>query len=370
MRRRTKVILGFLVVVVLGGGGFAVRNARGGNKADGPKAVTVTRGAIVDRALAVGTIQPDVEITVKSKISGVVKRRFAEPGDYVHAGDPLLEIKPNPTPVELSDARRQVELRQLEVENTKAQLDRQDQLRRQSLVSPQDFDATRRLYEEAKVQQQMAQDALQLMEKGSIGSSSSVDRLESIIRSPIDGFILEKKVEVGDPVVPLSSYQEGTVLLTMADMGHLLFRGDVDEIDVGRLKEGMPAKIKIGALPAAVVTGVVSKISLKAKTQDNATTFPVELRLTATGGAALRAGYSANAEITVQRKDNVLLIPERTVTFDGANGDSAWVNVPGAEGKPRKQWIRPGLSDAINLEVKSGLREGERVLEKPTQEVK
>ncbi len=368
MRRRAKVILGSLTIVVLVGGGFAVKSARGGNKDDGPKAVTVTRGTIVDRALAVGTIQPDVEITVKSKISGVVKHRFAEPGDFVHAGDPLLEIKPNPTPVELSDARRQVELRQLEVENTKAQLDRQEQLRKQSLLSPQDYEAGRRAYEEAKVQLQMAQDALSLMEKGSIGDSGSASgRLESIIRSPIDGYILEKKVEVGDPVVPLSSYQEGTVLLTMADMGHLIFRGDVDEIDVGRLKEGMPATIKIGALPSAPLTGVVSKISLKAKTQDTATTFPVEVRLTSAGAAKLRAGYSANAEITVEKRDGILYIPERTVTFDG---DSAWVNLPGADNKPQKRWIRTGISDAINVQVTAGLREGERVLEKPTKEVK
>ncbi len=365
MRRRTKFILGGLVIAVLAGGGFAVKSARGGNKDDGPKAVTVTRGSIVDRALAVGTIQPDVEITVKSKISGVVKRLYAEPGDYVHAGDPLLEIKPDPTPVELADARRQVELRQLELDNEKAQLDRADQLRKQSLMSPSDHDAARRGFDEAKVQLQMAQEKLQLMEKGSVTIANNA--IESVVRSPIDGYILEKKVEVGDPVVPLSSYQEGTVLLTMADMGHLIFRGDVDEIDVGRLKEGMPTSIKIGALPASALTGVVSKISLKAKKEDNATTFPVEIRLTGTSGAKLRAGYSANAEITVEKRDGVLLIPERTVTFDG---DSGWVNVPGAEGKPQKRWIRTGLSDAISVQVTAGLREGERVLEKPVQEVK
>lgn len=172
---------------------------------------------------------------------------------------------------------------------------------------------------------------------------------------------------MGDPVTPLSTYQEGTVLLTMADMGHLIFRGDVDEINVGRLKEGMPAQIKIGALPQAAITGVVSKISLKAKKEDNATTFPVELRLTGTNGAKLRAGYSANAEITVEKRDGVLLIPERTVTFEG---DSAWVNLPGKDAKPLKRWIRTGLSDAINVQVTSGLTEGQRVLEKPTQEVK
>ena len=365
MQRRTKIVLGSIVILMLVSGGFAVRKARGGNKDDGPKAVVVSRGTLVDRALAVGTIQPDVEITVKSKISGVVKRLFAQPGDYVHAGDPLLEMKPDPTPVELADARRQVELRQLEMDNQKALLQRQDQLRKQQLVSPQEYDASRRAFDEARVQLQMTQEKLQLMEKGSITIANNA--IESIIRSPIDGFILEKKVEVGDPVTPLSTYQEGTVLLTMADMGHLIFRGDVDEIDVGRLKEGMPSQIKIGALPGAALTGVVSKISLKAKTQDNATTFPVEIRLTGIGGAKLRAGYSANAEITVRKLDGVLQIPERTVTFDG---DSAWVNVPGADNKPQKRWIRTGLSDAINVQVTSGLREGERVLEKPTQEVK
>ncbi len=366
MRRRTKIVLGSLVVLVLVGGGFAVRNARGGNKSNGPKSVLVTRGSIVDRALAVGTIEPDVEITVKSKISGVVKRLYSEPGDFVRAGAPLLEIKPDPTPVELADARRQVELRQLDLDNQKAQLTRQDQLRQQSLVSAQDYDATRRSFDESRVQLQMAQERLQLMEKGSVVIANST--IESMVRSPIDGFILEKKVEVGDPVVPLSSYQEGTVLITMADMGHLIFRGDVDEIDVGRLKEGMPAEIKIGALPQAALSGVVTKIWLKAKTQDNQTTFPVELRLTGGSAAKLRAGYSANAEISVEKRDNVLLIPERTVTFEG---DSAWVNVPGAdEKKPVKRWIRTGLSDAMNIQVTAGLREGYRVLEKPTQDVR
>ena len=368
MKRRTKVVLGSLVVFVLVAGGFAARSARGGNKDDGPKATTVTRGAIVDRALAVGTIQPDVEITVKSKISGVVKTLFAQPGDYVHAGDPLLEIKPNPTPSELADARRQVELRQLELDNQKAQLDRSAQLRQQSLLSPQDFDAVQRAFSEARVQRQMAQEQLDLMEKGSVSVASGSAKLESILRSPIDGFVLEKKVEVGDPVVPLSSYQEGTVIMTMADMNHLIFRGDVDEIDVGRLKEGMPAQIKIGALPKDAMSGTVTKIWLKAKKEDNQTTFPVEIKLTGGTPTKLRAGYSANAEITVEKREGVLLIPERTVTFDG---DSAWVNVPGADAKkPQKRWIRTGLSDAMNVQVTAGLREGDRVLEKPTQDVR
>jgi HlyD family secretion protein len=365
MKRSTTIVLAATAVLVLGGGTIAMRSVRGATDNGGGGSVRVARGVLVDRALAIGTIQPDVEVSVKSKISGVVQRRFAEPGDFVRAGAPLLEIRPDPTPLELAEARRQVELRELDAANLKKELDRNEELRKRELLAPQAYDASRRSYEEAVVQLQMAREKLQLLEKGHVTIANSA--IESVVRSPIDGYVLEKKVEVGDPVVPLSTYQEGTVLLTMADMGHLLFRGTVDEIDVGRLKEGMPVEIKIGALPDARISGVLSKISLKAQKEDNATTFPVEVRLQRAEGVTLRAGYSANAEIIIRRKEGVLQVPERTVTFEG---DSAWVNVPGADAKPRKQYIRTGLSDAINVEVVSGLRDGDRVLEKPTKDVK
>src|SRR3989304_2068312 len=155
----------------------------------------------------------------------------------------------------------------------------------------------------------MARERLGLLEEGKVNVAT--DRIETVVRSPITGFILEKTVEIGDPVVPLSTYQEGTVLLTMAAMSDLLFRGTVDEIDVGKLKEGMPVLIKIGALPAADVEGRVAKISLKARKQDNATVFPVEISLADTHGAVLRAGYSANADIIIARRDSALMIPER-----------------------------------------------------------
>ncbi len=364
MKRRWKIALGVGLPVVLFGGGIALKSAEGAPK-DGGRTVTVTRGTLVDRALAVGTIQPDVEVSVKSKISGVVKRRFADPGDYVEAGAPLLEIKPDPTPLELAEARRQLELRQLDLEAQKRDLGRQEDLRKQGLVAPQAFDATKQAYDQAAVQVEMAREKLALMEKGKVTISNS--EIESLVRAPISGYILEKKVEVGDPVVPLSTYQEGTVLMTMADMKHLIFRGDVDEIDVGRLREGMPVEIKVGALPDEKIRGVLAKISLKAKKDETATTFPVEIRLTLTGGAMLRAGYSANAEIIIQRKEAVLQIPERVVTFDG---DTAWVKVPGPDGKEQKRVIRTGLSDAINIEVLSGLKAGEKVLEKPVMDVK
>lgn len=364
MKRGTKVVLGLIVVAVAGGVAFTVRS-KGNGQVEGPPAVEVARGNLVDKALAIGTIEPEVEISVKSKVSGVVQRRFAEPGDFVRAGAPLLEIKPDPTPLELVEARRQVELRQLEVDVTQKELARQQSLLDQGLLAQQEFDGTQRRAAEARVQLQMAHERLALLEQGKVVMAGG-GSVESVVRSPIDGYILEKMVEIGDPVVPLSTYQEGTVLMKMADMSELIFRGTVDEIDVGRLAEGMPVELKIGALPGATVRGVVSLISLKARKQENATIFPIEVRLTETGGAVLRAGFSANAEVVIERREDVISIPERLVTFEG---ESTWVTVLRPDGTTERRAITTGLSDAINIEVVSGLAEGEKVLEKPTKQI-
>lgn len=364
MKRRTKIILGITALVVLAGGATAVKAATAKADDAGANAVTVTRGTIVDKALAVGTIQPRVEISVKSQTGGVVRHRFAEAGDYVHAGDPLLEIKPSPTPLELADAQRQLELARLQAENAKKDLDRQQTLLGQKLASEQTFQDAQQRYQEAQVSLQAATERLTLMRDGRLaGRDSSV---ATVVRSPINGFILEELVEVGDPVVPLSTYQEGTVLLRMAEMKNLIFKGTVDEIDVGRLKEGMTAAIKIGALPDAKITGRLTKISLQATKQDNQTTFPVEITLVSTGKVTLRAGYSANAEIEIARHDSVLTIPERVITF---SHDTAHVKVLLADGQSRDRVIRTGLSDAINIEVLSGLQAGDRVLEKPVKTI-
>ncbi len=362
MKRSTKVVIGAVVGAVLVGGAFFVRNPSGAKAA--PPSIEATRMELVDRALAIGTIEPEVEISVKSKVSGVVRHRYADVGDFVRAGDPLLEIRPDPTPLELVEARRQLELREIELDNLRRELSRQRELKERGLVSDQEFDATSRGFAEAEVQLQIARERLALLEQGRVTIADT--RIETVVKSPIDGFILEKMVEIGDPVVPLSSYQEGTVLMTMANMDDLIFRGTVDEIDVGRLAEGMPVVIRVGALPDAEIHGVVDKISLKAKKQENATTFPIEIRLTDTGGATLRAGYSANAEIIIERRENALAIPERVVTFDDSG---AWVTVLLDDGTTEKRVIETGLSDAINIEVRSGLAEGDKILEKPTRTV-
>jgi len=363
MKLRTKAILGLIVVAALSG--VAAVTVRGDKGDTGPETVTVARADIVDKALAVGTIVPEVEVGVKAKVSGVVQRRYADPGDFVRAGDPLLEIKPDPTPLELVEGRRQVQLQQIQVENLKKESERMQALKGQGLISEQQFDASQRQFSEASLQLETARERLALLEKGRVSTGRT--SVESVVRAPISGFILEKMVEVGDPVVPLSTYQEGTVLMTMADMKHLLFRGTVDEIDVGRLREGMSANIKIGALPEARISGVLTRISLKAKKDETATTFPVEISIKTAEKVTLRAGFSANADIIIQQRNKVLSLPERVVYFE--KGQS-WVMLPKPDGTSEKRMITTGLSDAINVEVTGGLSEKDRVLEKPRKEIK
>lgn len=361
MKKRTKLTLAALGVVVVVGGGAAV-TSQGAGKEVGVATVKVTRADIVDKALAVGTIEPEVSVSVKSKVSGVVNRSLAEAGDHVEAGQPLLEIRPDPTPLELVEARRDVELKGIEQENVRRELNRQKELAQRGLTPAQDLESAQSRFDESALQLKMAREKLQLLESG---RSAGV---ESMVRAPISGSILEKTVEQGDPVVPLTTYQEGTVLMTMADMTRLLFKGTVDEIDVGRLREGMPVTIKIGALPDAKVTGHVSRISLKAKKEESATTFPVEITLDRASDVTLRAGLSANAEVIIRERKGVMTLPERVVNFE--KDGTGWVTVQKADGTTEKRTIRTGLSDAIQVEVLSGLKEGEVVQEKPVKEVK
>jgi HlyD family secretion protein len=363
MKRRTVITLA-VVVAVLGVGAMAATGKLGGNKKEGPKAVAVVRGSLVDKALAVGTIEPRVEVSIKSILAGVVRQRFAEVGEFVKRGQPLLEISPNPTPLELVELRRNLELREIELKNLERELARQQELRNRNLISPSELEIAQRAVDESRTQLSLAQERLALQEGGKVLTGGK--QVETVVRAPIDGYILEDSIEIGDPVVPLTPYQAGTVLMRMAGMRDLIFRGTVDEIDVGRLKEGMPATIKIGALPNATVKGRLEKIWLKAHKEEQATVFPIEIVLTAVEGATLRAGYSANAEVTIARRDSVLYIPERLITH---RNDSTFVTVRTSAGKTEERWIKTGLSDAINIEVLEGLRATDSIVERPPREI-
>ena len=193
--------------------------------------------------------------------------------------------------------------------------------------------------------------------------------MESIIRSPAAGTILTRAVNPGEPVVPLTSYQPGTELAAIADMSDLIFKGTVDEIDVGKLHVGLPARIKVGAMPTDIVTGKVSRIAPQAQQKDGATLFDVEIELEPTS-ITLRAGYSANADLIIREKKDVLTLPERVVMFEDG-GKKTFVELPAGKPKepPKKTEVKLGISDGLNTEVIAGLSLGARVLERPPKKL-
>jgi HlyD family secretion protein len=367
MSKLFKTLLLLAILVAVAAGLYALaRGGKGGD--DGPKSVTVEKGSITEKALAVGQIQPRQKFSVKSKISGIVKRCMVNVGDKVKAGDPLFEIAPDPTPQELTDVDRQLDSTKASYDRAKAEFERAQELARQGVVPKSDLDVKREAFELAKVAVARAEQGRDLTRKGSVQTETI--SMESIIRSPAAGTILTRAVNPGEPVVPLTSYQPGTELAAIADMSDLIFKGTVDEIDVGKLKMNLPARIKVGALPTDVVTGHVARIAPQAQQKDGATLFDVEIELDPTTNVTLRAGYSANADLIIRERKDVLTIPERVVIFEDG-GKKTFVELPGATEKapPVKTAVKLGVSDGLNAEVTEGVTLGAKVLERPPKKL-
>ncbi len=367
MARLFKILFVLIFIGAAAVGVYAwIRNK---TKADnGIKLVDVKIDSITEKAIAVGQIQPRLKFQVKSKISGIVKRCYIQVGDKVKPGDPLFEIAPDPTPQELIEVDRSLQSMQATYDRAKADFDRFENLYNQGVISKGDLDGSREAFDLASVALNRARQNRELTMSGRVTGGGSA--METIIRSPAGGTILTRTVDPGDPVVPLTSYQAGTEMATIANMDDLIFKGTVDEIDVGKMRITMPVRIKVGALPSNVVTGHVSRIAPQAQKKEGSTLFDVEIELDPNANVILRAGYSANADVIIREKRDILVIPERLVIFED-DGRRTFVEVPGANPKdpPRKIAVVIGLSDGLNVEIISGLKKGDKVVQRPPKEI-
>ncbi len=351
--------LGVLLVVVALIFIFSSKNGSG----PAYKLVEAKKGAIAEKALAVGTIEPDKEIKVKSAISGIVSEVFFKIGDTVEMEAPLFKISPNPTPLAYAEARRNMEIAEVTMTQVLKEKQRMTQLYNERMISSSQMEAVDARYDEASLRYKIAMEKFKLLEKGRIRVSNK--NINSIIKSPITGVVLTRDVNVGDPVVPLTDFQPGTELCAMADMGKMLFKGTVDEIDVGKILPGMIAEVHVGALPESKIEGKLVRISPKARKDGNATLFDIEVEVVKTTGKMLRAGYSATCYVKIREKKDVLIIPERLVTFEEGK---RYVEIKEGE-TIRKVEIKTGLSDSLNIEVVEGLKEGQQVVERPPREI-
>lgn len=338
---------------------FAGRNGNG----EELKLVKVKKSDIAEKALAVGTIDPEKEIKVKSTISGIISEVYFKVGDLVEKGQPLFKITPNPTPLEYVETHRNMEIAEVALKQLLKEKKRQVELFKNKLISQSDMDEVESRYDEINLKYRIAKEKFQLLEKGRIRISNK--NINSVINSPISGVVLSQNAYEGDPVVPLTNFQPGTELCAMADMGNMMFKGTVDEIDVGKLELDMIAEIQVGALPGTKVSGKLIRISPKARKDGNATLFDIEISDLVSEGKMLRAGYSATAYVKVREQKNVLVIPERLVTFEK---DKRFVEIKKGETISKVE-IKTGLSDSLNIEVTEGLEEGQEIVERPPREI-
>jgi HlyD family secretion protein len=359
------VILVAVVVVIL-----VVLGIQGGRKSEIPdvRIVAVEKGTITKAVVATGEIRPLSVAEVKSKVGGVVRRFYVEEGNQVGKGMKLAEIVPSATPAELVYARERVQTAKLQLERSERRLKRLEDLAAKQLISEEEVEEaeTELSIDAARYDAALAE--LQVLEQGSsadsgpasAGTQTAVALVDMIIKSPISGIVLSRNVDEGSSVIPMSSAYGGTSLLTLADISKMHFEGDVDESDVAKITTGMPAKIFVDAFPDTVFEGVLTKIAPQGLMEEGVVNFRVKAEL-ATHTDLLRTGMSADVQLVLDERQDVLTVPEGAVIYEGDSTFVERVDAAAAAGKQRVP-VRVGLSDGIKTEVLSGLTEGEELV--------
>ena len=306
-----------------------------------------------------GKIEPRNEVNVKPQISGIISELYKEPGDYVNTGDVIAKVKVIPDMNQLSSAEMRVRLAEINLKQSETDFQRVENLYNQKLVSADEHDKSKLALTQAKHELSAAQDALQVVRDGV--SKSNAKASSTLIRSTISGVILDIPVKVGNSVILSNTFNDGTTIASVANMNDLIFRGNIDETEVGQLVSGMNMKITIGALQDLKFDASLEYISPKAVESNGANQFEIKAAVKLSEGGKIRSGYSANAEIVLASAQKVLTIPESSIEF---SGDSTFVYIVKGDGKEKtyeRTQVTTGLSDGVNIEIKKGLTAKDKV---------
>ena len=321
--------------------------------------VTPEKGDVETKTVATGNVEPRFEVEIKPQISGIISELKKEAGQMVQAGEIIAIIKVIPEMVQLNSAESRVNLANISLKQVEETYKRDTQLFKQGVIAQEDFDLSKANYLKAVEEKDNAQSALEIIRDG-IAKNSSVASTTQI-RSTITGMILDIPVKVGNSVIQANNFNDGTTIATVANMNDMIFKGNVDETEIGRIHEGMPIKLTVGAMESRSFDALLEYVSPKGVDKNGAIQFEIKAAVTIPEDAFIRAGYSANAEIVLKRAEDVLTIPESTVEF---SGDSTFVyvltdSIP--QQKFKRQQIEVGMSDGIKIAVKSGLTAKDKV---------
>ena len=306
-----------------------------------------------------GKIEPRNEVNVKPQISGIITELLKEPGQYVQQGEVIAKVKVIPDMGQLSSAEMRVRLAEINLKQAQIDFQREENLYNQKLVSADEYDKSKQALNQAKHEKAAAEDALQVVRDGVSKSNASAS--STLVRSTISGVILDIPVKVGNSVILSNTFNDGTTIASVANMNDLIFRGNIDETEVGQLVSGMPMKITIGALQDLKFDAALEYISPKAIESNGTNQFEIKAAVKLVEGGKIRSGYSANAEIVLDKADKVLCIPESAIEF---SGDSTFVYVIKGKGKNKtydRTFVETGLSDGVNIEIKKGITAKDKV---------
>lgn len=319
-----------------------------------PKVTDISKTTVIT-----GSIEPRDEVEVKPQISGIITEIYKEAGEMVKSGEVIAKVKVIPDMGQLSSAESRVRLAEINLKQAKVNYDREKQLYDKQLVSAEEYDNVRQALDQAREEKTAAIDALEVVRDGV--SSSNASASSTLIRSTISGLILDIPVKVGNSVILSNTFNDGTTIASVADMGDLIFRGNIDETEVGQLVTGMPMRITIGALQNLKFDASLEYISPKATDNNGANQFEIKAAVTVPQGNAIRSGYSANAEIELASAKGVLTVPESAIEFSGNDTYVYVIKGSGDDKTYERRKVATGLSDGINIEIKSGLKKSEKV---------
>lgn len=352
MKKVFKILL-WVVVVLFFIGTFVFLYNNSKDKEDSFTTVTPSTQTIERSTVLTGKIEPRDEIEIKPQISGIISEILVEAGDHVNEGDVIARIKVIPEASQLSSAQSRVAQAEIDLADAKAKFNRDKELFGKDVISRQDFEDSEKTYNKAVEELASSRDALNIVREGV--SRLNASESNTLVRATITGLVLDVPVKVGSSVIQANTMNDGTTIATVADMNKLIFKGKVDETEVGLLRVGMPMEISVGAMPDLHPLATIEYISPKGDDTGGANTFEVKAALIVDDATGLRAGYSANASVVLEQAQNVLAVSESVVSFEG---DSTYVYVM-TDSVPKQLFERravtTGLSDGINIEIKNGI---------------
>jgi len=315
---------------------------------------------IQKKTVATGKVVPEDEVEIKPQISGIIDEIFLKEGAKVMAGDLIAKIKVVPNEQSMNQARGRVKNAEIALNNTKIEYDRNKAIFDKGVISSQDFNTQQLRYDQAKLELQNARSDYQIIRDGSAGGSATAN---TNIRATVSGTILEIPVKEGDQVIQSNNFNDGTTIATIADLSIMIFEGKVDEGEVGKLELGMPLEISLGAINDKKFDAKLRFIAPKGVEESGAVQFKIEGDVTVEDDFLIRAGYSANASLVLEKKDDVMVIPEALLQFDKVT-DEPFVEVAVGsveEQKFERKDVEIGISDGVNVEIVSGITKDDRV---------